>query len=170
MYLPSIMQGPFHLKPKSLQKCLQWVLLSPKVNSLYTHLTSNMCDVMYYLCNNDYIFVEEINCIFHPMSTASLVIPENSTIPSFYEGSFMPQLWIVCLFYKWIYYYSRDESCNSGLASLSSSFPWFWVWFRNNTWPYPSQWVLVFGFSCVFWKRGLKLLITMWNLRMNYHE
>ena len=39
-----------------------------------------MFDVTYYLCNNDYIFVEEINCIFHPRSTASLVIPENSTI------------------------------------------------------------------------------------------
>ena len=50
---------------------------------------------MYYLCNNNYIFVEEISCIFHSMSTASLVIPENSIILIFLcGGSFMPLLQI----------------------------------------------------------------------------
>lgn len=36
---------------------------------------------MDYFCNNDYIFIAEIQCIFHPMSTASIAITENSIIP-----------------------------------------------------------------------------------------
>lgn len=48
---------------------------------------------MDYLCNNNYIFVKEISCIFHSMSTASLVVPENSIILIFLCGGlFMPLL------------------------------------------------------------------------------